>query len=234
MRLCLLLLCAGALFAQIRTLPARPQIICPGCTTITITGGNSQSGGPGSILKSPLSVKVTNTSTGIPVGQGLEIIFEVVASPTNSSGGGVSIDGINFFLGVEAFTAADGTASVQAELGDMPGQYQIQASCLGCVSPIFNENAIGCTASVRIATGGIFNSNMFGFFFSAFWCYSCRFRWNMWLQSLRVAADNYRSSLSKHVFAKQSILDPAHQLLSGWSGLAGVGAVIRGRCWTDQ
>jgi len=109
---------------------------------IVISSGNQQPGGSaGKALKSPLTVKVTD-SFGNPE-SGVPITFEITQQPAGASGTSLTTDSVA--------TGAGGTASTGLTLGTLPGQYQVTASCINCNPPsvAFTETA-ACQADVEL------------------------------------------------------------------------------------
>jgi Bacterial Ig-like domain (group 3) len=167
----LLWLCATSLLpsllAQVKSsATTTPDAICPGCVTITNVSGGGQEGGVSTVLPNRLVAKATLTFNGAPV-VGENIDFQLTAFPQNSSGASLSGDP-GQATGIETVskTAADGTASAQLTLGNLPGQYQVTATCLACVSAMFTETATGSNLAISttslpsIGTGRAYNATL--------------------------------------------------------------------------
>lgn len=102
--------------------------------TFTLLSGNQQNGTIGNLLANPLVVQTTNPD-GTP-GSGTAISFAITQQPTGATGATLSASA--------ATTGVDGTASVQLTMGDMPGQYEVTASCSQSCTPgsvTFSETA---------------------------------------------------------------------------------------------
>lgn len=108
-----------------------PEIKLVSSLSLSLLSGDGQADPALTLLPKPLDVKVTDQNgSAVP---GVPISFAITQQPSGANG--TSLDSST------VTTAADGTASVQLTLGDTSGQYQVTASCTGCIPTmrIFTE-----------------------------------------------------------------------------------------------
>ncbi len=118
--------CAGE--AAVTTPPVvTPPVVAPVAATLTVSGGNDQTGNVGAMLRNTLAVKAL-TAAGAPVVGG-EIVFTVVTGAATVSPASANTD-------------ANGEAFARVSLGSTPGPVLVSATAKGT----------NVTASVR-ATG---------------------------------------------------------------------------------
>ena len=112
---------------------------------VSIVGGNNQTAAAGTLLKSSLTIKVTDaTGTVIP---GVEVLFTVSPAGAATLSQGVGV------------TLPDGTASTDVTLGPTAGPVTVTASVAGAAPLTFNITAASPTAPV-IAPGGVASAGL--------------------------------------------------------------------------
>ena len=109
-------------------------MITIGGITLSKVGGDHQIGGVQTQL--PISLAVQTLNADGTSASGIPISFAITIQPSGATGATLST--------MSATTAVDGTASTQLTLGDMPGQYQVTASCNNCnpTTVVFIETAV--------------------------------------------------------------------------------------------
>jgi hypothetical protein len=106
---------------------------------ITIVAGTSgQTGNFQQALNQPLQVQTTPAASGIPV------TFSIAGVPAGAQNASLSTASGAPVTTTIAMTGPDGIASLPFVMGDLPGTYQITASCTGCSqSPVtFTETGV--------------------------------------------------------------------------------------------
>jgi len=104
---------------------------------VKVAGDNQEQGVAGDLLR-PLTVCVTDASTGHPVASAA-VAFAFSTIPTGATMQALSAATVN--------TGADGTASVTATLGEIGGLYQVTASVqAGAESVVFSAYGIALSA----------------------------------------------------------------------------------------
>ena len=106
--------------------------------------------------------------TGHSISAGEVIEFDLTNVPPNATGASLSGDpGYATGTVTYAITGSDGTASAQLTLGNLAGQYQVTASCWGCISATFNATAltgpslaISTTSLPSIGAGLAYNATL--------------------------------------------------------------------------
>jgi T5SS/PEP-CTERM-associated repeat protein len=113
------------------------------CTfTLSSIGGDQQRGDVNTVLPNALVTQVATLNSSCSIA-GIPITFAVSQEPS-----GIQTDAA---LSVtNTTTQANGTASTQLKLGDVPGQYQVTASCQHCASVTFTETA--CSLAINAIT----------------------------------------------------------------------------------
>lgn len=100
-----------------------PEIKLVSSLTLSLLSGDGQADPPLTTLPNALVVKVADQNgSAVP---GVPISFAINQQPSGANGASLDSSTVT--------TAADGTASVRLTLGDTSGQYQVTASCTGCV-----------------------------------------------------------------------------------------------------
>jgi hypothetical protein len=149
-------ICAGSLAAQTPVGRLKPQAICVDCPPdilISRVSGEGKTGTPLTKLPTPLTVKLTWISTSIFGNAGDPIPtfpfnFAITSTPLNANGAELVYKS-NTQESINVLTESDGTASVNLILGDVPGDYQVTASCFGCIGATFTETAAAFTLAIR-------------------------------------------------------------------------------------
>jgi hypothetical protein len=107
---------------------------------LTSTGGNNQSGNPGSVLPAALTVLASNIKTGDPI-PGVSVTF---------SDGGVG----GKFSSTVAVTGGNGVASTTYTLPTIPQTVNITATSPGYETASFTETATSSVTSLGVVSGG--------------------------------------------------------------------------------
>lgn len=109
-------------------------------STLSIAGGDGQTGAKGSLLAAPLTVKVVSRDgIGVP---GVPVTFTVIGGPI-------------VLASETAVTRVDGIASVQATFGDAAGEAMVRATASGIQSVQFRLTATAGTIGPGPGGGGI-------------------------------------------------------------------------------
>jgi hypothetical protein len=107
---------------------------------LTATGGNNQSGNPGTQLPTALTVLASNLKTGAPV-SGVTVSF------TDNGAGGT-------FSSPTGTTNSSGVASVNYTLPAVPQTVTITATATGYSAASFTETGVSSVASLGLVSGG--------------------------------------------------------------------------------
>jgi hypothetical protein len=109
-------------------------------TSLSPTGGNNQSGNPGSVLPTALTVLASNISTGSPV-SGVSVSFS-----DNGAGGK--------FGTPTAVTGSNGVATTTYTLPTIPQTVTITATGTGATPASFTETATSTVTMLGVVSGG--------------------------------------------------------------------------------
>ena len=113
--------------------------------SMSVTGGNNQTGTAGQQLPIPLTVKVVD-SAGNPVA-GVTVNFAVTA-------GGATLSPAT------AVTGSDGVASTTVILGSTAGTVTVTATVSGLTAAVFNLTATAAAPTPRISAGGVVGAGL--------------------------------------------------------------------------